>query len=52
LKENYQKTHILPEWRDIDRHEDLLRLAEANRNTLFARSNTMRYLMAHKEILE
>lgn len=49
LKENYQKTHILPKWRDIDRHEDLIRFAAMNKDRP---SNTMRCLLSHKEILE
>lgn len=39
---------FLPGWRDIDTYEDLIALRERNRNTPFARSRTMRYLLSQK----
>lgn len=51
FKKNNYKIRILPKRIDIDRHDDLKRFAEKNRNTPFADSDTMRYLLNHKEIL-
>jgi rSAM/selenodomain-associated transferase 1 len=40
----------LPEWGDIDTYEDLIALEERNRNTPFAQSRTMRYVVSRLSI--
>jgi hypothetical protein len=47
LKKNNRKVHILPEWQDIDRLDDLKALFNRNRNTEFANSRTMTFLSAN-----
>jgi glycosyltransferase A (GT-A) superfamily protein (DUF2064 family) len=42
-KYNY-KIHVLPEWRDIDRLNDLAALVDRNRETEFANSRTMSFI--------
>ena len=47
LKRNNRKVHILPEWQDIDRLDDLRALFDRNRDTEFANSRTMVFLSAN-----
>lgn len=45
LKKYDYKIHVLPEWRDIDRLDDLAALVERNRDTEFANSRTMSFIL-------
>jgi uncharacterized protein len=40
------RVFLLPPWRDIDTHEDLKALVERHRNTPFARSRTIRFVLS------
>jgi rSAM/selenodomain-associated transferase 1 len=48
LKEHQKKTHLLPEWYDVDTLEDLKSLLVRNRNTAFRQSKTYAYLTSEK----
>jgi glycosyltransferase A (GT-A) superfamily protein (DUF2064 family) len=52
LREKRYKMYMLPEWRDVDRCEDLIALFLRNRNAPFVSSRTMSYLRDHKEIID
>jgi hypothetical protein len=43
-----KRTEILPEWQDVDTRDDLINLVERNKSTAFARSQTMKYLLASR----
>ncbi len=45
LKTRGSRVHILPEWRDVDTLDDLKALFSENRDTAFAASATMKYLL-------
>jgi uncharacterized protein len=51
LKRNDRKIHILPEWQDIDRLDDLKALFDRNRDTEFAHSRTMVFLSANSKTI-
>jgi uncharacterized protein len=51
LKKNNRKVHILPEWQDIDRLDDLRALFDRNRDTEFAHSRTMVFLSANSKTI-
>lgn len=52
LDAHHRSTHILLPWSDVDTRADLQALYERNRNTLFAKSRTMRYLDLHEEVID
>ena len=43
-----KRTEILPEWQDVDTRDDLINLVERNKSTAFARSQTMKFLLASR----
>jgi len=51
LKRNNRRVHILPEWQDIDRLDDLRALFDRNRDTEFANSRTMTFLSANSRTI-
>jgi len=51
LKRNNCRVHILPEWQDIDRLDDLRVLFDRNRDTEFANSRTMTFLSVNSGTL-
>jgi len=44
LRNNDCRVHILPEWSDVDRPEDVRLLVKKNKNTAFRHSKTVTYL--------
>jgi rSAM/selenodomain-associated transferase 1 len=45
FEEYSSNVHILPQWFDIDTHDDLRELIDRNRNTAFEKSRTFTYLL-------
>jgi uncharacterized protein len=43
------RVHVLPPWRDVDRIEDLAALYQENRDTAFASSGTMAYILKNRQ---
>ncbi|MDP6154729.1 MAG: TIGR04282 family arsenosugar biosynthesis glycosyltransferase [Candidatus Thermoplasmatota archaeon] len=52
LKEKGASVHILPEWYDIDRYEDLKNLYENNKNTFFSGSKTMKFIRNNTDLFK
>ena len=52
LKRNNYMVRILPGWHDVDRIDDLRELFQRNRNTEFADSRTMAFIMNNERILQ
>ena len=42
------QTEIIQEWQDVDTRDDLINLMERNKSTVFADSQTMKYLTANR----
>lgn len=51
FKKNNYKVHILPKWQDVDRLDDVRALFERNRNTEFAKSRTMAFILKNLKML-
>lgn len=51
FRKNNYKVHILPKWQDVDRLDDIRALFERNRNTEFAKSKTMSFILKNFKTL-
>lgn len=51
FSKNGYKVHLLPEWHDVDRLEDLRALVDGNKNTDFANSTTMAFIRDNQKKL-
>ena len=52
FEKHLYNVHVLREWHDIDRFEDLQDLFTQNLDTYFAHSNTMRFLLNYRDELK